>query len=83
MCYRICTTWGYLNVYGPNHASARKDFWCEITNTLPNSPHWCVARDLKMIEDLINSKGGSMVTIHGEELAILERICLKLSIFDA
>ena len=77
------TTCGYSNVYVPNHASARKDFWCKITNTLPNLPHLCVVRDFKMIEDLINSKGGSMVTIHGEELAILERICLKLSNFDA
>ena len=77
------TTWGYLNVYAPNHASARKLFWCEITNALPSVDHWCVAGDFNMIEDPFDRKGGSVITIHGEELAAWERMCLKLQILDA
>ena len=64
------TTWGHLNIYAPNHASARKYFWCEITNALPNVSHWCVAGDFNMLEDAGDIKGGSVVTIHGEELAV-------------
>ena len=36
-----------------------------------------------MLEDPGDRKGGSVVTIHGEELAVWERMCLKLSILDA
>ena len=77
------TTWGYLNIYAPNHASARKHFWYEITNALPNVSHWCVAGDFNMIEDPLDRRGGSAATIHGEELANWERMCLKLCILDA
>ena len=77
------TTWGYLNIYAPNHASARKHFWYEITNALPNVSHWCVAGDFNMIEDPLDRRGGSVATIHGEELANWERMCLKLCILDA
>ena len=76
-------TWGYLNIYAPNHASAKKHFWCEITNALPNVPHCYVVGDFNMIEDPIDRKGGNVVTIHGEELAVWVHMCLKLSILDA
>ncbi len=36
-----------------------------------------------MIEDPFDRKGGSVITIHGEELAAWERMCLKLQILDA
>ena len=68
------TTWGYLNIYAPNHASARKHFWYEITNALPNVSDWCVAGDFNMIEDPLDRRGGSAATIHGEELANWERM---------
>ena len=76
------TTWGYLNIYAPNHASARKQFWCDIAAAVPQVDHWCMAGDFNMIEDPMDRKGGSSVTIFGEELAAWERLCLKLRILD-
>ena len=68
------TTWGYLNIYVPNHASARKHFWCKITDALLDVHHCCVARgfNFNMIEDPVDRKGGSVVTIHGEDLEVWE-----------
>mgnify|MGYP000252850560 CR=1 FL=1 len=62
--------WGYLNVYAPNHASARARLWEEIYLSLPEDvENWIVGGDFNMLEDPQDRRGGSMITIQGLELA--------------
>lgn len=42
---------GFLNVYAPNVASARAEFWSQIADALPDVSHWCVGGDFDMLED--------------------------------
>ena len=72
-----------LNVYSPNQASARAEFWTRIADALPALDHWCVGGDFNMLEDLVDRLGGSQqTTIHGSELATWERVCMILRISD-
>ena len=73
---------GFLNLYAPNQASARADFWDQIVDALPETEHWCVGGDFNMIEVPSDRIGGSHVTIHGSELASWERLCMSLRIDD-
>ena len=74
---------GLLNIYAPNHASARAVFWEQILAALPRVDSWCVGGDFNMIEDVQDRRGGSLTTVHGAELAAWERLCLALHIEDA
>ena len=40
---------GVLNVYAPNQASARAEFWAQIADALPAVEHWCVGGDFNML----------------------------------
>ena len=74
---------GLLNIYAPNHASARAQFWDQILGALPRTEAWCVGGDFNMIEDMYDRSGGSLTTVHGAELAAWERLCLAMHIEDA
>ncbi len=75
--------WGLLNVYAPNHASARARLWEEIYLALPEDvENWIVGGDFNMLEDPQDRRGGSMTTIQGLELANWERLVRKLRIYD-
>ena len=74
--------WELLNVYAPNHASTRENFWKDILNALLVVWHWCVAGDFNMLEDQDDRSGGSIMTIRGEELTCWERLCFTLHISD-
>ena len=75
--------WGLLNVYAPNHASARARLWEEIYMAVPGDVgNWIVGGDFNMLEDPHDRRGGSIVTIEGLALANWERLVLKLRIFD-
>lgn len=74
---------GFLNVYAPNHASARGGFWTQIADAIPHADAWCVGGDFNMLESLDDRRGGSGTTIHGAELAAWEGLCLRLRISDA
>ena len=75
--------WGLLNVYAPNHASARARLWEEIYLSLPEDvENWIVGGDFNMLEDPQDRRGGSMITIQGLELANWERLVRKLRIYD-
>ena len=41
---------GMLNVYAPNHASARAIFWTEVALGLPAADSWCVGGGFNMLE---------------------------------
>ena len=73
---------GLLNLYAPNHASARTVFWTQITDALPSADEWCIGGDFNMIEAPEDRCGGGHVTVHGSELAAWERLCLSLRISD-
>ena len=74
--------WGFLNIYAPNHEIARAQFWRNLRQRLPMLDVWCVAGDFNMLEDPLDRLGGSATTVHGEELAEWERLCMTLSICD-
>ena len=73
---------GVLNVYAPNHASARVEFWTQIVESLPPADGWCVGGDFNMLEDASDRRGGSQTTVHGSELAAWEDLCMTLRIED-
>ena len=63
------TRWGILNIYAPNHASARARLWEEIYLTTPGDENkWIVGGDFNMLEDPQDRRGGNMLTIQGQEL---------------
>ena len=72
-------SWGLLNVYAPNHVSARVKFWQDSLQALPQVDNWCVARDFNMLEDPADRCGGSTLTISGQELANWERLSKSLT----
>ena len=74
---------GILNVYAPNQASARTDFWALLAAALPRVDSWCIGGDFKMLESPKDRIGGSHVTVHGSELAAWEQLCMALRISDA
>ena len=73
---------GILNLYAPNHESARAEFWTQIADALPSADEWCIGGDFNMIEAPEDRCGGSQVTVHGSELAAWERLCMTLRIAD-
>ena len=75
-------SWGILNVYAPNHASARTLFWTQICDALQNIEHWCMAGDFNMLEDPNDRRGGSTMTVRGSKLGAWERLCFKMGIQD-
>ena len=77
------TTWGLLNIYAPNTATARQQFWKDLLNKLPSLDHWCIAGDFNMLEDPIDRMGGSSITIHGHELTMWEQLVFSLQMLDA
>ena len=36
---------GILNLYAPNHESARAEFWTQIADALPSADEWCIGGD--------------------------------------
>ena len=42
---------GFLNVYAPNSATRRAQFWCQLWNDLPVMDHWCIVGDFNMLAD--------------------------------
>ena len=74
---------GVLNVYAPNHASARAEFWASLAAALPRVDSWCVGGDFNMLESPEDRIGGGHVTVHGRELAAWEQLCMSLPILDA
>ncbi len=76
--------WGIVNVYAPNHASARAILWEKIRQALPRAVDiWIMGGDFNMLEDPQDRRGGSMITIQGQELANWERLVLGLRLSDA
>ena len=73
---------GFLNVYAPNVANGRAEFWTLLGDSLPTADHWCVGGDFNMLEDPEDRRGGSFATIQGAELAAWERLCFSLRISD-
>ena len=73
---------GFFNVYAPNSATRRAQFWCQLWNDLLIMDHWCVVENFNMLEDPSNSMGGSTITISGAELAEWEILCFKFSLQD-
>ena len=73
---------GILNVYAPNQASARADFWALLAAALPRVDSWCIGGDFNMLESPEDRIGGSHVTVHESELAAWEQLCMSLRIFD-
>ena len=59
---------GFLNVYAPNHASARAEFWAHLVAALPSVDSWCIGGDFNMLESPEDRIGGSHVTVHGREI---------------
>ena len=74
---------GILNVYAPNQASARADFWALLASALPRVDSWCIGRDFNMLESPEDRIGGSHVTVQGSELAAWEQLCMSLRISDS
>ena len=74
---------GILNVYAPNHASARAEFWARLAAALLSVDSWCVGGDFNILESPEDRLGGHHVTIHESELAAWERLCMTLRISDA
>ena len=50
---------------------------------MPPLDHWCIAGDFNMLEDPIDRRGDSSITIHGHELAMSEQLVFSLQIVDA
>ena len=73
---------GLLNLYAPNHESARADFWSQIADSLPMADEWCIGGDFNMLEAAEDRCGGSQITVRGSELAAWERLCMSLRIVD-
>ena len=73
---------GLLNLYAPNHESARAEFLMEIVDALPRADEWCIGGDVNMIEAPEDRCGSSETTIHGTQLAAWERLCMTLRIVD-
>ena len=74
---------GVLNIYAPNSVSERIVFWNQLEALCPSNINWCVGGDFNMIDRVKDRTGGSMTTIHGQELACWERLCCHLHILDA
>ena len=74
---------GFLNVYAPNHVSARVEFWSQIADAIPAADAWCVGGDFNMLESPEDRRGGSLTTIHGSKLAAWERLCMMMRISDS
>jgi hypothetical protein len=87
-----------INIYAPNQASARAQFWDTLVSILPESiEHWIVGGDFNMLEvptDRVGGDfnmlevptdrvGGNAITMHGRELVAWERLVSKLRILDA
>ena len=67
---------GILNVYAPNHASARAEFWLQIASSLPRADCWCMGGDFNMLESPYDRVGGSQTSVHDRELAAWEQLCM-------
>ena len=74
---------GILNVYAPNHASARAEFWSRIASSLLRANCWCMGGDFNMLESLDDRVGGSQTSVHDRELAAWELLCMTMRILDA
>ena len=61
---------GVLNVYAPNHASARAEFWSRIASSLARVDCWCMGGDFNMLESPDDRVGGSQTSVRGRELAV-------------
>ena len=72
-----------LNVYAPNHASARAEFWARLATSLLIVDSCCVGGDFNMFKSPEDTIGGSHVTIHRSEQAAWEQLCISLLIFNA
>ena len=75
---------GFLNVYAPNSATGRAQFWCQLWNDLPVMDHWCIVGDFNLLEVPSDRMGGSIVTISGTELAdyALNLICRIYGLYN-
>lgn len=49
----------FLNVYVPNVASGRDEFWTMIETSLPATDHLCVGGDFNLLEALEDKQGAS------------------------
>ena len=74
---------GLLNIYAPNHASARATFWSQLLESLPSADSWCIGGDFNMIETPEDRCRGSQITVHGSERAAWEQLCMTMRLEDA
>ena len=73
---------GILNVYSPNHASARAELWARLATALLSVDNWCVGGDFNMLESCEVKIGGSHIMVHKSELTAWEQLCMLLRIYD-
>ena len=64
---------GFVNIYVPNHETARANFWKVMVEKMLDLPHQCVGEDFNMIEDSDDRWGGSRYIVHGWELGEWEK----------
>ena len=59
----------FLNIYAPNSSLERSRSWNQLTELCLGNLNWCIGGDFNMIERVGDRTCGSLITVHGQELA--------------
>ena len=73
---------GFLNVYAPNKANKRKQFWDRLADSIPQASCWCLGADFNKLEHLGDRTRSNGSIIQGVELSAWERLSFQLGVSD-
>jgi exonuclease III len=74
---------GILNVYSPNDQNERKQFWNELSLTLPRQCRWIVGGDFNMVEEALDKSSSCGRLLTSQEHLIWEGLKGELNIEDS
>ena len=77
-----CGHLGILNIYAPNSAAERQEFWLQLVAKKPDADLWIIEGDFNMVEHPKDRRGNANGTVHGVEKYAWDKFCLAYNVID-
>ena len=77
-----CGHLGILNIYAPNLAAERQEFWLQLVAKKPNVELWIIGGDFNMVEHPEDRRGNANGTAQGAEKYAWDKFCLAYNVLD-
>ena len=73
---------GILNIYAPNSAAERKEFWLQLVDKKPDAELWIIGGDFNMVQQQEDRIENANCMVQGVEKDAWDQFCLAYNVID-